>query len=73
MCVGETFIIDDTTVASAIIKKSPRLWCKGGDYTMDTLNEKEVAAAEEVGATIIFAPKLEGYSSTKIIERMKCG
>lgn len=65
------FIIYDTTVTQTITTLRPDVWVKGSDWTMETLNQDEVAAAKQVGAQIIFAHKLEGYSSTKIIERMR--
>lgn len=70
-CVANVFIIDDTSVAGAIRLVQPSVWAKGADYTLETLNQQEVAAAREVGAEILFAPKMEGYSSTRLIERMK--
>lgn len=69
--VSLSFIIDDETVTESIIKLRPKAWVKGADYTLETLNQEERKAAELVGTKIIFAPKIEGYSSTSIIERMK--
>lgn len=66
-----SFIIDETTVTNAILKIKPSAWIKGADYTLETLNQEERKAAESVGTKIVFAPKVEGYSSTSIIERMK--
>ncbi len=69
--VARAFIINDTTMTKAILRIAPTYWCKGGDYTLETLNQEERRAADHVGTTIIFAPKVEGYSTTKIIERIR--
>lgn len=70
-CVSYVFEIPEDTVTSAIALVEPNYWIKGSDWTLETLNKDEVAMAKEMGSTIVFAPKLEGYSSTKIIERMR--
>lgn len=70
-CVGWAFIIDSDTVEDAIYQVRPSVWCKGGDWKLETLNKTEVAAANEVGARIEIIPMVEGYSSTATIERMK--
>lgn len=69
--VDTVFVIDSDTVTSAILEVKPAVWAKGGDYTMETLNKDEVAAARSVGARIEIIPMTAGYSSTAIIERMK--
>ena len=49
----------------------PDVYCKSGDYTVDTLNQEERRALDEVGARIEFVPFLPGFSTTLIIEKMK--
>jgi rfaE bifunctional protein nucleotidyltransferase chain/domain len=49
----------------------PDVYCKAGDYTVDTLNPEERRALEEVGAEIKFVPFLPGHSTTALIEKMK--
>lgn len=69
--VTDVFIIDSNTVDRAIRDVKPDVWVKSTPWTLETLNPLEVAAAREVGARIEIVPALEGYSSTKIIERIK--
>lgn len=71
-CVDRVFIIDDVVVADAIHQVSPQIWVKGGGYTFKTLNQLEVAAAREAGTEIKILPMLEGYSTTKTLEKLKC-
>jgi rfaE bifunctional protein nucleotidyltransferase chain/domain len=68
-CVQVVFLIRDTTVTQAIRIVSPSAWIKGGDYTLNTLNKDEVAAANEVGADIILVPALAGYSTTNTLKK----
>ena len=69
--VDRVFLIRSINVANAIRKLKPTIWVKGGDYTMETLNQEEVAAAKEVGARIVLFPKFGAYSSTSVIEKLQ--
>lgn len=69
-CVQVVFLIRDTTVTQAILNVMPMAWIKGGDYTLDTLNKDEVAAAMEVDAEIILVPAVAGYSTTNTLKRI---
>lgn len=46
----------------------PWAWVKGGDYTMTTLNQEEVAAAHGVKARICIIPVVPGYSTTSTLK-----
>jgi bifunctional ADP-heptose synthase (sugar kinase/adenylyltransferase) len=49
----------------------PDVYCKAGDYTLEKLDPGERAALEEAGAEIRFMPYLEGFSTTKLIAKIK--
>jgi len=49
----------------------PDVYCKAGDYTLDKLDPSERGALETVGTRIEFMPFLEGFSTTKLIARIK--
>lgn len=49
----------------------PDVYCKAGDYTLETLDPTERGALEEVRAKIEFLPYLEGFSTTKLIAKIK--
>lgn len=68
-CVHRVFEIDDVRVAGAIRMVRPLAWVKGGDYTRQTLDQGEVAAADEVRAYIILIPTIGDYSTTKILQK----
>lgn len=71
MFVDYVFEIHDKRVDEVIRKLKPRRWHKGGDYSLDTLDQGELAAAKEAGTEIILFPMVQGCSSTRIIEDMK--
>jgi D-beta-D-heptose 7-phosphate kinase/D-beta-D-heptose 1-phosphate adenosyltransferase len=64
------FPIADITVSHAIRSIRPKWWVKGGEYTLATLNQDEVMAAREVGAEILFAPEVKGFSTTGILAKL---
>lgn len=68
--VKGVFLIHATTVTEAIAVIRPNVWVKGSDYTLETLNKKEKAAAELADTKIIFAPKVEGLSTSQILKRI---
>lgn len=58
-------------LAREILALKPDIYCKAGDYTLDTLDREEYAALKQVGAKIHFMPFLKGFSTTRLIERIK--
>ena len=50
---------------------APEIYVKGGDYTSDTLNAEERAVMEKSGTEIRFIPFEPGYSTSRILERLK--
>lgn len=55
--------------ALEIIK--PHIWVKGGDYTLETLNQGERQIAERNNTKIVFCPTLQGFSTTKTISQIQ--
>ena len=62
--------MDDTNV-NLLKLLYPDIWVKGGGYTMETLNQDEVATAKQLGIQIRLLPAMEGHSTTQLIEKMK--
>lgn len=63
------FLFDGLRCDYVIRVVRPEIWIKGGDYTLETLDASERAAAEEVGAQIRIHPNEPGLSTTSIISR----
>lgn len=68
--VRGVFLIHSTTVTDTITELKPYWWVKGNDYTLETLNKEERAAANAVGTKILFAPKIKGLSSSGILAKI---
>lgn len=69
MCVDQVFEINDLRVTDFIRAIKPRVWVKGGDYTLETLDQDERKAAEEAGTIIHLVPTVQGYSTTAILRK----
>jgi rfaE bifunctional protein nucleotidyltransferase chain/domain len=48
----------------------PDIYVKGGDYTLETLDQAEKAALLEVGADIRFIKFIDGFSTSDIINKI---
>jgi len=49
----------------------PDIYCKAGDYTPATLDPAERRALEKAGSRIRFIPFLAGFSTTRLIEKIR--
>lgn len=70
-CVDGIVIFREPRLTPEIRAIRPDVYCKAGDYTLDKLDAGERGALEEVGAEIKFLPFLEGFSTTKLIAKIK--
>lgn len=62
-------IFSDKTADNLILQVKPDIYAKGGDYTKESLPEAKTI--EQIGSDVAFINFVEGYSTTKIIEKMK--
>lgn len=69
-CVDEVCIINDIRVTNSLRIINPDVWVKGGQYTLETLDKEEREQAEKQGTKIVFAPHIEGYSTTEILKKL---
>lgn len=75
--LGATWFVDGVIIfreprlTREIRALAPDVYCKAGDYTLDKLNAEERGALQEIGARIEFLPFLPGFSTTRLIERIK--
>ena len=69
--VDAVFIFNEDTPLEVIKALRPDVIVKGGDYTID-----QVVGSKEVlgyGGKVVINPVLEGYSTSKFIDRLKSG
>lgn len=63
--INDVIIFDEDTPAKLIQKVNPQIVTKGGDYSIERI-KKDAPNAE-----VILIPFKEGYSTTKILEKVK--
>ena len=63
-------IFADTTATKFLAAAQPDLYIKGGDYTLETLNQDERRAVETAGGKIILVPFVPGKSTTALLEKI---
>lgn len=62
------FDTDDCVDLLSALK--PDVYVKGGDYTIDTINQRERRLLEDMGCEIKLLSNVPGYSTTAIIEKV---
>ena len=64
-------VFPEQTIENCLRELKPDIFVKGGDYTLETLNQDERKIVEEYGGKIIILPLIEGISTTNLIEKIK--
>ncbi|OQB33792.1 MAG: Bifunctional protein HldE [Candidatus Hydrogenedentes bacterium ADurb.Bin170] len=72
-CVDYIVIFDEKTPLPLIALLEPDVYAKGGDYTVDTIDQEERQAVESYGGKIAIIPGREGKSTTWIINKITGG
>ncbi len=62
-------VFEDHTAANLLELIQPNIYVKGGDYSLEDLPEKPVL--EKLGVKVIFAPLVQGISTTEIIRKIR--
>lgn len=70
-CVDHVVIFSDPSPLPIIEVIKPDVYAKGGDYTLDTINQEERRLVEAYGGRIALIPGVEGLSTTALIERIE--
>ncbi|MES1180367.1 MAG: D-glycero-beta-D-manno-heptose 1-phosphate adenylyltransferase [Verrucomicrobiota bacterium] len=63
-------IFTDTTATKFLAAAQPDIYVKGGDYTLETLNQDERHAVEANGGKIVLVPFVPGKSTTALLEKI---
>jgi rfaE bifunctional protein nucleotidyltransferase chain/domain len=58
-------------LAREITALAPDVYCKAGDYTLAKLDPSERAALGAAGSKVVFLPFLRGFSTTRLVQRIK--
>jgi rfaE bifunctional protein nucleotidyltransferase chain/domain len=63
-------VFTDTTATKFLAAVQPDIYVKGGDYTLDTLNQDERRAVENAGGEIKIIPFVTGKSTTALLKKI---
>lgn len=63
-------IFAERTATRFLAAAQPDIYVKGGDYTLDTLNQDERQAVEEAGGRIVIIPFVPGKSTTALLKKI---
>jgi len=67
-CVDYVYIFDDIKEFLRIVK--PAIWVKGGDYTIDTIDQEERNIVQGYGGEVVIIPKVFDVSTTSILSKL---
>lgn len=68
--VDAVCIFAERTAARFLERAEPDIYVKGGDYTLDTLNQEERRIVEKAGGRIVIIPFVPGKSTTGTLEKI---
>jgi rfaE bifunctional protein nucleotidyltransferase chain/domain len=63
-------IFTDAAATKFLAAAQPDIYVKGGDYTLETLNQEERRAVESAGGKIVLVPFVPGKSTTALLEKI---
>lgn len=68
--VNGVTIFGETDARTFLSVAQPDIYVKGGDYTLDTINQDERHFLESRGVKIVLLPGVSGKSTTGLLERI---
>jgi rfaE bifunctional protein nucleotidyltransferase chain/domain len=68
--VNGVCIFAEKTATRFLAAAQPDVYVKGGDYTLDTLNQDERRAVESAGGRIVIIPFVPGKSTTALLAKI---
>ncbi|MDZ7265342.1 MAG: adenylyltransferase/cytidyltransferase family protein [candidate division KSB1 bacterium] len=69
--VDHIIIFDEPSPIDYIRTLQPDFYIKGGDYTIDTIDQTERRAVEAYGGRIVLLPMVPGVSTSVVVEKIK--
>jgi rfaE bifunctional protein nucleotidyltransferase chain/domain len=68
--VDAVCIFPEKTATRFLAGAKPDIYVKGGDYTLDTLNQEERKTVESAGGRIVIIPFVPGKSTTALLQKI---
>ncbi|MCX8155726.1 MAG: adenylyltransferase/cytidyltransferase family protein [Verrucomicrobiae bacterium] len=72
-CVDAVTIFDEPDARAVLELLAPEVYVKGGDYTLDTINQDERRLVEKLGGQVLILPGVPGLSTTHLLRRLQEG
>lgn len=69
-CVDGVCIFREPTAMKFLEIVRPDVYAKGGDYTIDTINQDERRLVERLGGRVVVLPGVPGQSTTALLEKI---
>ena len=68
--VSGVCIFPERTAEKFLSLAQPDIYAKGGDYTIDSLNQDERCMVERFGGKVVILPVVPGKSTTALLEKI---
>jgi len=68
--VSGVCIFGEPTATRFLAAAQPDIYVKGGDYTLETLNQEERRTVESAGGRIVIVPFVPGKSTTALLKKI---
>jgi len=63
-------IFAERTANRFLVVAEPDIYVKGGDYTIETINQEERRTVQKAGGRIVILPLVPGKSTTALLDRI---
>jgi D-glycero-beta-D-manno-heptose 1-phosphate adenylyltransferase len=70
-CVDGVFIFRERDAVKFLQTVQPEIYVKGGDYTIDTINQDERRFVESAGGKIVLLAHVPGKSTTTLLQKLR--
>jgi rfaE bifunctional protein nucleotidyltransferase chain/domain len=68
--VDAVFVFPELDARHFLEAAQPDIYAKGGDYTLDTINQDERRLLEKLGVAIVLLPAVPGQSTSAILRKL---
>ncbi|MBI3875032.1 MAG: adenylyltransferase/cytidyltransferase family protein [Verrucomicrobia bacterium] len=70
-CVDAVCVFGEVTAENFLKLAKPDIYAKGGDNTLDTINQEERRFVESMGGRVIIVPGVPGRSTSGLLEKIR--
>lgn len=70
-CVDAVFVFHERHAVKFLQTVQPEIYVKGGDYTLDSINQDERQVIEKAGGKIVLLAHVPGKSTTALLQKVR--